>query len=163
MSQGCNRCIQILAKPECRAQTSKAKAEFLLGASQKCSAIETLFCEVDKFPDDFIRLLRAMVDGEKIDRERFAEMVAEIAPALKTPRGRKPTAASATHEFLLQHLRCGYTPAGFERRFQRCVDTGHTRSIFNPDFSPQAARRRVNARLNYTGRTALPVKAHELN
>lgn len=142
--------IRAVSNPKCREKAAKAKAAFLLEASRKCSAIETLFSEVDKSADEFIRSLRAIVAGKKIDRERISEIVAEIAPALQTPRGRKPTPASATHEFLLEHLQSGYTWDFADEDFCDPFTLATRVQFSEPDFSPRAARRRVNARQNQT-------------
>jgi hypothetical protein len=138
--------IRALSDPQSRKRTLKKMAMFLLEASRNCSALETIFYEVDRSPDEFIRYLRAIVANREIDRERIADIVLEISLALKTPRGPKPTAASATHEFLLQQLGCAYTWDDADGNFRDPLTKAARGQFSDPRFSPRAAQRRVNAR-----------------
>jgi hypothetical protein len=142
------KAIRVFARPAIHPRTILENAAFLLKASDRFSAVETIFLELNKSAGEFIDLLRLTVDGEKCDRQRMVEIVRELAPVLKTPRGRKPTAASAAHEFLLQHLQCGYTWHVDEEDYSDALTQATRAEFSDPRFSPRAARRRVNARQN---------------
>jgi hypothetical protein len=138
--------IRLLSNSKCRKATAKKKAIFLLDASRNCCAVESLFYEVDKSPDEFMCALRAIADSGEIDRERIGEMISEISPALKASRGPKPSVASATHEFLLQHLGRAYTWDDIHRDFRDPFTKAARGQFSDPCFSPRAAQRRVRAR-----------------
>jgi hypothetical protein len=131
-----------------RRATILKKAAFLLKKSEDCSAVETIFSENDMPADEFIDLLHLIVGGFAVDRPRLAEIVAAVSPALKTRSGRKPSAASAAHEFLLEHMQCGYTWDVDNEDFSDPLTQATRVEFDDPDFSPRSARRRVIARQN---------------
>jgi hypothetical protein len=146
--------IRSLSDSKCRKATAKKKAIFLLDASRNCSAVETLFYEVNKSPDEFMRALRAIADSGEIHREQIGEMILEILPALKTSRGPKPSIASATHEFLLQQLGRAYTWDEEHGDFRDPFTEAARGQFSDPCFSPRAAQRRVRARRRLSSQNA---------
>jgi hypothetical protein len=128
------------------------KAEVLLAAWEETSIIETIFDSASLSASDFIELLKSAVEGREVEPRRITEIAATIAPGLSIPRGPKISAASAAHEVLLEELGSVTGTRGFTWNFYRqdYSDplTQETRREFRePDFAPQAARRRVKARL----------------
>jgi hypothetical protein len=138
--------IRVFTVPTTRRTTVLKKAAFLLEKSEDCSAVETIFYESNMPADEFIDLLHLIVGGFAVDRRRLAEILAAVSPALKTRSGRKPSAASAAHEFLLEHMQCGYTWDVENEDFSDPLTQATRIEFDDPDFSPRSARRRVVAR-----------------
>jgi len=144
--------IRFLAKPGRGRKAMARKAKVLLAAWEETSIIETIFDSASLSASDFIELLKSAVEGREVEPRRITEIAATIAPGLSIPRGPKISAASAAHEVLLEELGSVTGTRGFTWNFYRqdYSDplTQETRREFRePDFAPQAARRRVKARL----------------
>jgi hypothetical protein len=146
--------IRIIAKPASRTSGVRKAATFLLAASDKCSAVETLFYEANFSASEFLELLYSIVYCGELDQRRVIEIAADISSRLRTRRGRTLSPASAAHEFLLDHLQCGYTwNVGYEDYSDPLTQA--TRQEFDdPDFSPRSARRRMNARRSKARQTS---------
>jgi hypothetical protein len=126
--------------------------QIVLDASNETSLVDEGFKAAGLSESEFIYLLKCQAKGEHVDRDRIAEIAAEVSPHLSIRRGPKVTAWSAAHEFLLEE---GIKPSGKRRpylgrnRSEEWVDpvTEATRLEFDvPGFDPRPARRRVKAR-----------------
>jgi hypothetical protein len=97
--------IRFLAKPGRRRRPAiLRRAEILLAAWEETSIIETMFDDAGLSESEFIGLLESVIQGDKADCPRLAEIAAVLAPHLSLSRGPKITAASAAHEYLLEEL-----------------------------------------------------------
>src|SRR5882672_735281 len=101
--------IRIIATPTSQAAAVRKAAAYLIDASDDCSAVETLFYEANLSASEFLYLLHLIIYGGEVDERRLIEIATDISSRVTTLRGRKLTPASAAHEFLLEHLQCGYT------------------------------------------------------
>jgi hypothetical protein len=145
------RAIRFLAKPGRRSQAILRKATVLLAAWQETSVVETIFDDAGLNEFEFIKLLELAIGGNKTVHGRICAIAGTIAPRLSVPRGRKISAASAAHEFLLEECGSimkskGYT---WDPSNEDFTDpwTQATRIEFgDPDFDPRPASRRVKAR-----------------
>jgi hypothetical protein len=138
--------IRFFSKSSSAGKVAIKKAVFLLHASQTCSAVETLFYEQGMSADEFLYLLNLFRRGQGVNHQRLTEIAKEISPSLTIPRGRKPSAASVAHEFLLQQINSGYSWSPSNEDFSDSL-TQATRAEFgDQDFNPAPARRRINAR-----------------
>jgi hypothetical protein len=90
--------------------------------------------------------LNSIVYGGQHDHRRLMEIAANFCSRLGTRRGRKLSPASAAHEFLLEHLGCGYTWHIDDEDYSDPLTLATREEFDDPDFSPRSARRRVNAR-----------------
>ena len=100
---------------------------------------------------EFIGWLKSVVEGREVAWRRITEIAATIAPRLSIPRGPKISAASATHEVLLETVAELLAPRAYTRDpiRENYTDrwTAATRQEFrDPDFNPQAAHLRAKAR-----------------
>jgi signal recognition particle subunit SEC65 len=114
--------------------------------------IETIFERArDAHKFEFIMLLKTFRKGDELARRRIAEIAADLVPHLPMNRGRKVSAASAAHEFLLEEAARvtkseGYTYDEYEKDFTDPL-TRATRAEFDdPDFDPRPAHRRFKKR-----------------
>jgi hypothetical protein len=145
--------IRFLAKPGRRRQAILRRAEVLLAAWEETSIIETIFDE-SLIEVEFIGSLKSVVEGRAVAWRRLTEIAATIASLLSIPRGPKISAASASHELLLEELVSitgsqGYTWNSYKGEKGDFSDrlTHATRREFGcPRFSPKSARRRLRRR-----------------
>ncbi len=86
--------IRFFASPGRSRKAIIRRARVLLAAWNETSIVETIFD--DGHLSEFIGLLTSVIEGREV-----MEIAAAIAPGLSIPRGRKISAASAAHEFLL--------------------------------------------------------------
>jgi hypothetical protein len=138
--------IRSLSMPWRGKAVATKTAIFLLEASRTCSAVETLFYESDKSPYKFMQALRVIAQGGAVDPDEMRKIISEISPVLKTSRGPKPSAASITHEFFLQHLGQAYTWDEARGDFRDPLTKASRSQFSDPQFSPKAAHRRVSRR-----------------
>ena len=138
------KAIRYFSKPMRPGKTAFKKAAYLLEASQQFSALEAIFPDID-LENEFIELLYGMVEGDHVDFNRLREIAVASAPNQVIRRGRKPSAASVAHEFLLHHIQHGYTWRIDNEDFSDAVTVATRTEFDDPDFSPRAARRRVRA------------------
>src|ERR1700747_855952 len=99
-AEGC----QPSSTPGRRRRAILRRAEVLLAAWDETSIIETLFDEASLIEVEFIGLLKSAVEGREVAWRRITEIAATIAPLLSIPRGPKTSAASASHELLLEEF-----------------------------------------------------------
>jgi hypothetical protein len=96
--------------------------------------------------------LRRIAEDETADRQSLVNVVSKLGPALRVPRGRKTSAASFAHQFLLEdglpdQLNC--STLTYSDKAEDFTDplTRATRVEFGDnDFSPRAASRRAKGR-----------------
>ncbi len=145
--------IRFLAKPGRQGAAISRRAQILLAAWKQTRIIETIFERAgDAHKLEFIMLLQTSTKGDKLARRRIAEIAADLVPHLPKTRGRKVSAASAAHEFLLEEAARvtkseGYTYDEYEEDFTDPL-TKATRAEFgDADFDPRPAYRRVKKRL----------------
>jgi hypothetical protein len=93
---------RFVAKPGRQGASISHRAQILLAAWDETSIIETIFADAGAHESEFIALLKSFAKGDKLARQRITEIAADLAPHLPTTRGRKVSAASAAHEFLLE-------------------------------------------------------------
>ena len=96
--------IRFLAKPGRDRRAILSKAEVLFAAWEETSIIDTIFDDAKLRESEFIGLLKSAVEGREVAWRRITEIAAVIAPLLSIPRGPKISAASASHELLLEEL-----------------------------------------------------------
>jgi hypothetical protein len=143
--------IRFLAKPGRRRRALSRRAEVLLTAWEETSVIETIFDDAGLDVFEFVELLKSVAEGDEAARRRITKTAALVAPHLPSPRGRKVTAASAAHEFLLEEG-VGVTGSRsytWDPNKEDFTDplTAATRLEFAcPRFSPRPAYRRLKAR-----------------
>jgi hypothetical protein len=143
--------IRFLSKPARQQAATFRKVELLLAAWEKTSIIETIFDEAHVSESEFINLLKSAATGAEFNSQRLTEIAAAIAPHLSVARGRRMSAASAAHEFLLEMLgrRIGpqaytWNPIGEDYSDEL---TQATRLEFgHPRLSPKPAHRRLKRR-----------------
>ena len=141
--------IRFLGKPGRGRRAIHRKAEVLLAASEETSIIETIFDDANLRESEFIGLLKSVVEGGEVAWQRITEIAALVVPHLPSPRGRRITAASATHEFLLEELISvtgsqGYTWDPYREDFADHLTQATRREFACPRFSPQSAHRRLS-------------------
>jgi hypothetical protein len=127
-------------------------AEYLHQVADESTIIDTICCEVDLREWDLLKPLRAIVDDETADREHLIAVVVKLGPALRVPRGRKTSAASFAHQFLLEgglpeQLKC--SALTYDAAVEDFTDplTQATRNEFGDgDFDPRPAKRRAQGR-----------------
>jgi hypothetical protein len=141
--------IRFLGKGKRQRRAIAPRANDLLEAFKKTSIIETIFDNAGLCELEFIRLLKSVVDGQEVDCQRLTQIAATLLPYLSVARGRKVSAASATHELLLEHTKNKISterrPYSRQKRTDEWVDrlTEATRCEFNePSFDSRPARRR---------------------
>jgi hypothetical protein len=143
--------IQFLAKPDRRRQAICRKAAVLLAAWRETSVIERIFDDAGLRDSEFVKLLELTVEGNEAVHRRLCAIAATIAPRLSVPRGRKISAASAAHEFLVKELgpltkSQGYTWNPLEEDFTDPLTKATRIEFGDPDFDPRPALRRARAR-----------------
>jgi hypothetical protein len=100
---------------------------------------------------EFIGLLESVVEGREVAWRRITEIAAAVAPFLSIPRGRKTSAASAAHEFLLDeapsltHVH-GYTWDPVADDFSDRPTQAIRREFGCANFDPRPSRRRSKRR-----------------
>jgi hypothetical protein len=140
--------IRFLAEPGRQGAAISRRAQILLAAWEETSIIETI-AGVDEF--EFIELLKTFTIGDELARRRITEIAADLVPHLPTARGRKVSAASAAHEFLLEEAVKitkvqRYTYSQYAEDFTDPL-TRATRVEFGDGrFDPRPALRRVKKR-----------------
>ena len=143
--------IRFLARGDRQKRAILSRAKLVLAASKETSIVDELFRNAGLHEGEFLRLLRTVIDGGAINRERITTIAAAVAPSVRRVRGPKITAASAAHELFLETnasfgLPAGYTWRELERDFVD-PETQITRLEFdNPDFDPRSAYRRLKLR-----------------
>jgi hypothetical protein len=151
--------IRFLAQPDRRIDASLRRAELLLAAWEETSIIGEIFNEVGASqpsfkeahpnPFEFVSLLKSAVERREV-ASRLREIAAALAPHLSISRGPKISTASASHEFFLENglpdMPPAYTWNPIEDDFTDGLTRATRREFENPNFSPQAARRRVRRR-----------------
>lgn len=143
--------IQFLSKPRRSRPAIIRKVDTLLSAWKNTSIIEEICLDAEVDDCGFVRLLESVADGHRGDYPRLTETAASLVPSLRTRRGRRVSAASAAHEFLLEDLAPvvdprAYTWSDEKEDFVDPVTTATRREFGDPDFDPRPARRRVKAR-----------------
>lgn len=94
--------IRFLAKPGRRRRAILRRAEVLLAAWDETSIMETIFDNAS-LSVGVIGLLKSVVEGRAVAWRRITEIAATFTlPSI--PRGRKISAASASHQLLLEEL-----------------------------------------------------------
>ena len=127
-------------------------ADYLHRIADESSIIDTICCEVDLREWHLLEPLRRIADDETVDRECLIAVVAKLGPALRVPRGRKTSAASFAHQFLLEgglpeHLKCSALTYDAEAEDFTDPLTQATRNEFGDnDFDPRPAKRRAQGR-----------------
>lgn len=153
------RAIRFLAQPDRRKDASLRRAELLLAAWEETSIIAEIFDEVgasqpsskEAHPNvfEFVSLLESAIERREIT-SRLREIAAALTPHLSISRGPKISAASASHELFLENGLPDQPPAYTWDPIKYDFTDGltlATRQEFGvPNFSPQAARRRVRKR-----------------
>jgi hypothetical protein len=139
--------IRFLAKPDRRRRAILRKAEVLLTAWEQTSIIETIFDDAGLSESEFIGLLRCVVEGREVATARLTEIAAAVAPRLSIARGPRISAASASHQLLLEEASAatgtqGYTWDAYEEDHSDPLTRATRREFDRPDFNPQPARRR---------------------
>jgi hypothetical protein len=142
--------IRFLANPR-RKSAILARARTILTAWDQTSIVETAFVGAGLSEHEFIAVLKAFVGGDKVNQQRLTEIAAQVAPSLVIPRGPKVTAASASHEFLLEHkleLAQRRPHSRRDRAAENCdALTEATRVEFgDPHFDSRPAKRRSRRR-----------------
>jgi hypothetical protein len=99
---GVIRAIRNLAKQGRQKRTVLRYAEIVLAGWQETSLART-FNNVGLSESEFISLLTSVVKEQDVDYRRVTEIAAKVVPFLSLARGRKVTAASAAHAFLLEN------------------------------------------------------------
>lgn len=143
--------IRFLAEPDRRRSAFVKRAQFLLDACEKTSAVQTLFYTAGFDEIEFITMLKPAVQGDQAACRRVAEIASSIAPRLSVLRGPKVGAASAAHESLLEdfHEMTGrglYTYSDEKGDFVDSLTKATRFEFEEPDFDPRPARRRVKRR-----------------
>jgi hypothetical protein len=127
-------------------------AVYLQQIADESTIIDTICCEVDLREWNLLEPLRRIADDESADRQCLVAVVAKLRPALRVPRGRKTSAASFAHQFLLEgglpkHLNCSALTYDAETEDFTDPLTRATRTEFgNNDFDPRPASRRAQGR-----------------
>jgi hypothetical protein len=155
--------VRFLAQRGRQKRAIVSRARVVLAASKETSIVDRLFITANSSKEEFISSLRCVVDGVEIDYERIRTIAAAVAPSVPAARGRKVSAASATHEQLLEMQAFFGNPTGY---YWREVDddfvdlaTRVTRLEFNePDFDPRPACRRVKRRREATSFSRSEIK-----
>jgi hypothetical protein len=148
------RAIQFLAKPSRNRPAISRKAAILLAASEETSIIETIFDDAGLEEFEFIRLLKSVADGDRVAYYRLLEIVASLVPHLPAQQGRNVSAASAAHEFFLEHSVPSMMPNGprayswndEKGRFTDAMTEATRREFGLRSFDPRPAYRRLTAR-----------------
>lgn len=136
------RAIRFLARPNQPIWDAREKIEFLLHVARETTALQPILLDAAA-EHEFIRCLEAAA-GQP---DELTACCAKLALGLKIKRGRKVSAASVSHQFLLRHLPtdCAYTYDSIQEKF---VDqqTAATRLEFGePNFDPRPAHRRAKS------------------
>jgi hypothetical protein len=153
------RAIRFLAQPDRRKDASLRRASLLLAAWEETSIIEGIFDEAvasqpsfrvaHPNPFEFVSLLKSAVERREI-ASRLREIAAALTPHLLISRGPRISAASATHEFILENglpdQPRAYTWDPTKEDFTDGLTQATRQEFGNLSFSPQAARRRVKRR-----------------
>ncbi len=144
--------IRFLAEPGRQDRAIFRRSELLLAAWEETSIVDTIFDSAGVKEFKFIELLRTFAKGDDFARRRIEEIAAAVAPHLPTLRGRKVSAASAAHEFLLDGLvHMTGSPNGFtwnqhKEEFTDPLTKATQEEFRDPDFDPRPAHRRFKAR-----------------
>jgi hypothetical protein len=73
------------------------RAKVLLAAWSETSLVDEIFGKSGLSAAEFLSLLKAVVEGGALERERIREIAAAVVPSLPSARGRKVSPASAAH------------------------------------------------------------------
>ena len=143
--------IRFLASPGRSQKAITRQAEVLLAAWNETSIVDTIFDDAHLGQSEFIGLLKSVVEGREVTLGRVMEIAAAIARGLSIPRGRKISAASATHEFLLDEAPAvtqvhGYTWDPITDDFCDPLTQATRREFGCANFDPRPAHRRLKRR-----------------
>lgn len=150
--RGVAQAIRFLAKQPRQHRAIVKCAKVLVRACVETSLVDMLFDKAKLDEAEFMTLLRRVLDGHRVDRQRLTDIAAAVAPHISIKRGAKITAASAAHEFLFRQeleLSIKRRPYLGRRRKGAYCDprTEATRLEFNkPTFDSRPARKRLKAR-----------------
>jgi hypothetical protein len=127
------------------------RAKVLLAAWSETSLVDEIFRKSGLSAAEFLSLLKAVVEGGALERERIREIAAAVVPSLPSARGRKVSPASAAHEEFLNSVGSLFGPHGYtwSPKTEDYIDreTAATRREFgDPDFDPRAAYQRFEGR-----------------
>lgn len=144
------RAIRKLADPKRSRSSIVRQINVLYAALCETWAIRTVFTEAGLNDELFVRFLILTVQGESDALQCLLNSATLSAPHIRLPRGRKVSAASATHELFLEtqaHWAArAFTYSPSEDDFVDAA-TRATRLEFPEDvFRPRAASRRLKAR-----------------
>lgn len=151
------KALRALANPMSKKLVKTRRAADLLSAWEQSGVIETLFDDAGLDVFEFIRLLELAAAGRGHDGKRLTELAAAVIPKKK---GRKTSAASAAHEFLLEKVaptlakRQAYTWKDSAEDYTDAVTQATRLEFGEADFDPRPARRRVKARTSAAGMSA---------
>jgi hypothetical protein len=142
----------IKALPSAPRERLLSYSEDLQQIANESSIIDTICSEVGLREWDLLAPLRRIAEDETADRQSLVNVVSKLGPALRVPRGRKTSAASFAHQFLLEdglpdQLNC--STLTYSDKAEDFTDplTRATRVEFGDnDFSPRAASRRAKGR-----------------
>jgi hypothetical protein len=146
--------IRFLASRQSRRMVER-RAKLLLDASKETSVISLLFAKAGLDQDEFLRLLYRVAYREGlVNLDRLRAIASQLRPFLSLSRGRKVTAASAAHEYMMRlGLSFATVPAewrtNWRKRGNEHVDplTRATRFEFDQaDFKSRSARLRWSHR-----------------
>lgn len=151
--------LKFLAAPRKNRPAILRWMNVLLTVWNQTSILEEIFDAAKLSEGEFIGLLTSAAEGRPVSHDRVREIAAAVGPYLPSGRGRKVSAASASHEFLLQQEwilnpgcenerdnRHAYTWDPVVEDFKDLM-TLATRKEFNePNFDPRSAWRRLKAR-----------------
>ena len=144
--------VRFLAKPGRRRSSIALRARALLAAWDETSTIESIFRSAARDSvTEFAAALKGAVTGDIVACERVTAIAGILLPVLSNPPGPKISAASASHEFLLETLAWeemshGYTWSEVEGDFMDELTLATRREFADPDFDPRPAYRRLKKR-----------------
>jgi hypothetical protein len=147
------RALKFLAKPHRNGPAIARRVNDLLVAWEETSIIETIFNESGLQESEFISLLKLYKDRHGSEYQRLTEIAASLIPQLRTPSGRRVSAASAAHQFFLENLpkqieQTAYTHNPIEDDFTDALTKATRREFGVNKFDPRPAHRRRRAGLS---------------
>jgi len=139
--------FRFIATPARGKKAFLRNARILLAASEQTSLLRLLFPERPLLELDFWRTLRWTIDGDESARQRLTEIAGEVAHRVSVPPGRKITAASAAHEYILDYaltfLRRKYTRDPVESSYDDPLSQATQEEFGIRKFDPRPAYRRL--------------------
>lgn len=135
--------LRYLTQPRRKRPLLQARLVLLLRAWEETSIIEAVFKKAGTSEFEFVGLLKEVINGRDDRLPQLRSIAQSLLPHLQNARGPKVRAASAAHEFFLEHESSRYTRDVHTGDFTDPLTRATRLEFADRNFSPAAAAERL--------------------